>query len=366
VVSSSAFTYKWDLTTVPAGSTAKETLANSTAANPSFKADVAGAYVATMTITDGSKNVATSSVTLTACNAGSLTSNPLAVCDSNTESASNYIFDLTNRIAQAYPSHCSNAVVSAEFKFSSAGVQFLRGTDSVTENNDGTCTAKPTASDEIGVVASYSDIKRSGFLIPCGGPKCTLSQLNATYTGVDVDNRTWTQVVSHTANSNEIVSTKTWYQNQVQKSSKVTLKFIDDGYVIDLADKTASVFAMDCTPPIVALKIVFTSAGIGSTEGTDSTDPGPNGSCVAKPTPPSEVGVIAPYAGFKKAGFMIPCGSSVCTAWELNGTYKGIDFDDRAWTQVVSHTKGTKEIMSTKSWLVNGVTKTATSKIVLN
>jgi len=80
VVSSSAFTYKWDLTTVPAGSTAKVTLANSTAANPSFKADLAGAYVATMTITDGSKNVASSSVTLTACSASSNSSNPFSGC----------------------------------------------------------------------------------------------------------------------------------------------------------------------------------------------------------------------------------------------------------------------------------------------
>jgi hypothetical protein len=79
VVSSSAYTYSWALTTVPAGSTA--TLASTTAVNPSFKADVAGAYVATMTITDGSKNVATSSVTLTACNASN-TSSPFSGCTS--------------------------------------------------------------------------------------------------------------------------------------------------------------------------------------------------------------------------------------------------------------------------------------------
>jgi hypothetical protein len=78
------------------------------------------------------------------------------------------------------------------------------------------------------------------------------------------------------------------------------------------------------------------------------------------------VGVIAPYAELKKSGFLSPCGSSICTAWELNGTYTGIDVDNRAWTQVVSHTKGTKEILSIKSWVVNGVTTTASSKIVLN
>ena len=68
VVSSSAYTYSWALT-VPAGSTTA--LASTTAANPSFKADVAGSYVATMTITDGSSNVASTSVTLTASASGS-------------------------------------------------------------------------------------------------------------------------------------------------------------------------------------------------------------------------------------------------------------------------------------------------------
>jgi len=80
VVSSSAYTYSWALTSKPSGSTA--TLASATAANPSFKADVAGSYVATMTITDGSSNVATSSVTLTACNASN-TSSPFSGCTSS-------------------------------------------------------------------------------------------------------------------------------------------------------------------------------------------------------------------------------------------------------------------------------------------
>lgn len=288
----------------------------------------------------------------------------LAACGGG--KSSEYTFDLTNRVAQAYPAKCSNGIVSTEIKFSSNGGQFLRGTDSVDENNDGTCTAKPTDADEVGVESSYADFKSSGFLIPCGGPKCTLSQLNATYTGTDFDGRSWTQVVSHTANTNEIVSTKSWYQNQVQHVYKTTLKFVDDGYLIDLAGKTASIYAMGCTPPIVAFKSIFTTVGMGFTEGTDSTDPGPNGSCVAKSTPSSEVGVIAPYAELKKAGFLIPCGSSICTGWELNGTYTGTDGDNRAWTQVVSHTKGSKEILSIKSWNDNGVTKSGSTKIFLN
>jgi hypothetical protein len=79
VVSSSAYTYSWALTK-PAGSSAS--LVSTTAANPSFKADVAGAYVATMTITDGSSNVATSSVTVTACSASSNSSSPFSGCTS--------------------------------------------------------------------------------------------------------------------------------------------------------------------------------------------------------------------------------------------------------------------------------------------
>ena len=80
VVSSSAYTFSWALTSKPTGSSAAIT--DTSAVNPSFKADVAGAYVATMTITDGSKNVATSSVTLTACNASSNTSSPFSGCTS--------------------------------------------------------------------------------------------------------------------------------------------------------------------------------------------------------------------------------------------------------------------------------------------
>ena len=110
VVSSSAYTYSWALTSKPTGSSAAIT--DTSAVNPSFKADVAGDYVATVTITDGSKNVSTSSVTLKACNAGSLISNPLAVCDSNSESAVNFLTKpvaanqvtvSTNIEANAYP-----------------------------------------------------------------------------------------------------------------------------------------------------------------------------------------------------------------------------------------------------------------------
>ena len=82
VSSSSAYTYNWSLTSKPTGSNASIT--DTSAVNPSFKADVAGTYVASVTITDGSNNVATSSVVLTACNSSSNSSSPFSSCSLST------------------------------------------------------------------------------------------------------------------------------------------------------------------------------------------------------------------------------------------------------------------------------------------
>ncbi len=59
-----ALTYAWTLTSKPAGSAA--VLSQSTVAKPSFTADVAGQYVASLVVKDGSLNSAASSVTVTA------------------------------------------------------------------------------------------------------------------------------------------------------------------------------------------------------------------------------------------------------------------------------------------------------------
>ena len=59
-----SLTYQWTLTTRPVGSSA--TLAASTSAKPSFTADVAGVYVATLVVNDGKTNSTSSSVTITA------------------------------------------------------------------------------------------------------------------------------------------------------------------------------------------------------------------------------------------------------------------------------------------------------------
>ena len=216
-------------------------------------------------------------------------------------------------------------------------------------------------------MGTYAGAKRDGFLIPCGSPVCTLAQLNATYTGIDIDGRSWTQVVSHVKDTNVIMSTKTWMQNQVQQVSVVRLEFVDAGYIIDLTSKTGSVYAMGCKPPIVAFKLRFTDTGLGFTEGTDSVNKAGDGSCTAKQTPAEEKDVIAPYAAVKRDGFIIPCGNAICTGYELNATYTGTDLDGRAWTQVVSNTKGSNIILSTKSWMDNnGVRQVADSKLVFD
>lgn len=58
-----ALTYFWSLTAKPAGSTA--TLASASSVKPTFTADVAGTYAATLTVNDGKANSASSTVTIT-------------------------------------------------------------------------------------------------------------------------------------------------------------------------------------------------------------------------------------------------------------------------------------------------------------
>lgn len=57
-------TYAWTLTSKPVGSTA--TLAGATTVSPTFTADLAGAYVASLVVNDGIVNSAPSTVTVTA------------------------------------------------------------------------------------------------------------------------------------------------------------------------------------------------------------------------------------------------------------------------------------------------------------
>jgi hypothetical protein len=97
VSSNSAYTYNWALSSKPTGSNAS--IIDTAAVNPSFKADVAGTYVATVTITDGTKNVSTSSVVLTACNASSNSSSPFSSCSIST----NTDYVLTGVVAVGAP-----------------------------------------------------------------------------------------------------------------------------------------------------------------------------------------------------------------------------------------------------------------------
>jgi hypothetical protein len=59
-----ALTYAWTLTSKPAGSTAA--LSSTTSAKPTFKADVAGTYVASLVVNDGQVNSASATATVTA------------------------------------------------------------------------------------------------------------------------------------------------------------------------------------------------------------------------------------------------------------------------------------------------------------
>ena len=63
-VNGDTLTYAWTLTSKPATSTA--TLTGATTVSPTFTADLAGAYVATLVVNDGTVNSAPDTVTVTA------------------------------------------------------------------------------------------------------------------------------------------------------------------------------------------------------------------------------------------------------------------------------------------------------------
>lgn len=74
-----ALTYSWTLTARPIGSTA--TLSSSTAAKPTFTADLAGSYVATLVVNDGKVNSSAPTVSITAApHSLTLSSTPKSTC----------------------------------------------------------------------------------------------------------------------------------------------------------------------------------------------------------------------------------------------------------------------------------------------
>ena len=62
-VDGNALTYSWSLTTVPAHS--KAALSSATSANPTFKADKEGTFIARLVVNDGTVDSAPATVTIT-------------------------------------------------------------------------------------------------------------------------------------------------------------------------------------------------------------------------------------------------------------------------------------------------------------
>lgn len=119
-----------------------------------------------------------------------------------------YAFNYAGKTMRAYPYGCSNTIVAFELSFSATGATLVSGTDSVIRNSDGSCTAKVADENDLGVEFSYAELARDGFINPCSASTCTLSQLNNVYTGTDIDERSFTTVVAHKQDTNQIVITK--------------------------------------------------------------------------------------------------------------------------------------------------------------
>jgi len=116
---------------------------------------------------------------------------------------------------------------------------------------------------------------------------------------------------------------------------------------------------------LLAYKLGIKAQGLGITEGTDSVNLQNDRSCIrGEPIP--DLTSISPYADAKRNGFIIPCGSAICTGYELNLTYTGTGDDGLPWIQVVSHAKGSKVILSKKSQIENNIPKEYASKLLLD
>lgn len=124
-----ALTYRWTLSTRPAGSTA--TLVGATTASPGFTPDVVGSYVATLVVNDGSLDSAADTVTVTAgtanlqpvADAGAAQTVPLGsrvTLDGSRSSDANgdtlgYLWSLTSRPAGSTAALIDRTSVRASF-----------------------------------------------------------------------------------------------------------------------------------------------------------------------------------------------------------------------------------------------------------
>ena len=154
-----ALTYSWSLTSKPTGSTA--TLASATSARPTFTADVAGTYVASLTVNDGQANSNTATVSITAtranaapvANAGTaqsvVTGNSVTL-DGSTSSDANgdaltYAWSLTSKPAGSTATLSSSTSARPTFNADAAGTYVASLTVNDGQVSSNTATVSITA-----------------------------------------------------------------------------------------------------------------------------------------------------------------------------------------------------------------------------
>jgi hypothetical protein len=139
---------------------------------------------------------------------------------------------------------------------------------------------------------------------------------------------------------------------------KETLKYLNskDTYIFNFAGKKMKAYPYGCSNSIVAFELAFTATGASMLSGTDSVTRNPDGSCSPKASDPNDVGIEFPYADLTRDGFVNLCSASSCTLSQLNDVYSGVDGGGRAFKTIMSHIKGTNEIVTTKYIIRDGVT----------
>ena len=142
-----ALTYTWTLTSKPAGSTAL--LSNPTSAKPTFTADVAGTYLASLTVNDGKVSSAAATIAVSA--------SPTH----GTGTSKNYSISATRMAQDFYSMSASSTILHTRFcyEFASSDSAILKMTGS-TGNLDGSILFSNGASCD--VAGAYGPIFLSG------------------------------------------------------------------------------------------------------------------------------------------------------------------------------------------------------------
>lgn len=282
-----ALTYNWVLTTKPAGSAA--VLSSVTSAKPTFTADIAGAYVATLLVNDGKINSAASTVTVTAsvanaapvANAGAaqsviagsgVTLDGSASSDANGDSLT-YAWVLTSKPSSSVASLVAPTSAKPGFIADTAGTYVA--TLVVSDGKLGSTSSTVTITAAVANVAPVAKAGSAQNII--AGMTVTLDGSTSSDANGDALSYTWV-ITSRPARSGAVLtsatSVKPTFTADVAGTYVATLRVNDGEFTSAASTVTVTASAINAAPVANAgpSQNVLAGASAVSLDGTASSD----------------------------------------------------------------------------------------------